>query len=109
VFTSFFIPSVICGGKHVCRNIPAVFGCRDSRSGGVLLTEIIIRIIAVKPGFIYDKEKKKEVREMFGSRYKLSYDERRIIILCLIEMKNKLIRENRYTDAIDDLLVKFMK
>ena len=45
---------------------------------------------------------------MFGSRYKLSYDERRIIVLCLIEMKNKLIRENRYTDAIDDLMVKFM-
>ena len=41
---------------------------------------------------------------MFEPRYKLSYDERRIIVLCLIEMKNKLIRENRYTDAIDDLL-----
>ena len=28
---------------------------------------------------------------MFGNKYKLSYDERRIIVLCLIEMKNKLI------------------
>ena len=52
--------------------------------------------------------KETEVSMMFEPRYKLSYDERRIIVLCLIEMKNKLIRENRYTDAIDDLLVKFM-
>ena len=51
---------------------------------------------------------KKEGRKMFGNKYKLSYDERRIIVLCLIEMKNKLIQENRYTDAIDNLLVKFL-
>jgi hypothetical protein len=54
------------------------------------------------------KNEETEVSMMFEPRYKLSYDERRIIVLCLIEMKNKLIRENRYTDAIDDLLVKFM-
>lgn len=83
-------------------------GPHDSLTGGIISHYCLIRIIAVKPGFIYDKEKKKEVREMFGSRYKLSYDERRIIVLCLIEMKNKLIRENRYTDAIDDLLVKLL-
>ncbi|MDD6707414.1 MAG: hypothetical protein PUE31_02600 [Eubacterium pyruvativorans] len=54
------------------------------------------------------KNEETEVSMMFEPRYKLSYDERRIIVLCLIEMKNKLIRENRYTDAIDDLLVKFL-
>ena len=54
------------------------------------------------------KNEETEVSMMFEPRYKLSYDERRIIVLCLIEMKNKLIRENRYTDAIDDLMVKFM-
>ena len=54
------------------------------------------------------KNEETEVSMMFEPRYKLSYDERRIIVLCLIEMKNKLIRENRYTGAIDDLLVKFM-
>ena len=67
----------------------------------------VIRIIAVGVFFPYDK-RKKEVTKMFGNKYKLSYDERRIIVLCLIEMKNKLIKENRYTDAIDDLLVKFL-
>lgn len=54
------------------------------------------------------KNEETEVSMMFEPRCKLSYDERRIIVLCLIEMKNKLIRENRYTGAIDDLLVKFM-
>lgn len=54
------------------------------------------------------KNEETEVSMMFESRYKLSYDERRIMVLYLIEMKNKLIRENRYTGAIDDLLVKFM-
>ena len=54
------------------------------------------------------KNEETEVSMMFEPRYKLSYDERRIMVLYLIEMKNKLIRENRYTGAIDDLRVKFM-
>ena len=41
--------------------------------------------------------------------YKLTYDETRIIVMSLIELKNQLIREGRYTDAIDDILVKFVK
>ena len=43
------------------------------------------------------------------TKYKLTYDETRIIIMSLIELKNQLIREGRYTDAVDDLLIKFMK
>lgn len=42
-------------------------------------------------------------------KYKLTYDETRIIVMSLIELKNQLIREGRYTDAIDDILVKFVK
>lgn len=38
----------------------------------------------------------------------LTYDEKRIILMSLIELKNQLIREGRYTDAVDDLLVKFI-
>lgn len=30
------------------------------------------------------------------------------IILSLIEMKNKLISEERYTDAVDEALIKFL-
>jgi len=45
---------------------------------------------------------------MFGNRVKLEYNERRIIIRALIELKNQLIAEGRYTDAVDDILVKLM-
>jgi hypothetical protein len=43
------------------------------------------------------------------TKYKLTYDETRIIIMSLIELKNQLVREGRYTDAVDDLLIKFME
>ncbi len=40
-------------------------------------------------------------------KYKLDYDEVRIIVMALVELKNQLIAEGRYTDAVDDLLIKF--
>jgi hypothetical protein len=43
------------------------------------------------------------------TKYKLTYDETRIIIMSLIELKNQLVREGRYTDAVDDLLIKFVE
>lgn len=46
---------------------------------------------------------------MFKSKYKFTYDEVRIIVLALIELKNQLIEERRYTDAVDELLVKFVE
>ena len=38
----------------------------------------------------------------------LTYDEKRIILMSLIELKNQLIREGRYTDAVDEILIKFI-
>lgn len=35
-----------------------------------------------------------------------SYD---LIVMSMIEMKNALIREGRYTDAVDEALIKFLK
>ena len=46
---------------------------------------------------------------MFRPKYKFSYDEIRIIVMALVELKNQLIAEGRYTDAVDDLLVKFIQ
>ena len=43
---------------------------------------------------------------MSKTKYKFTYDEVRIIVLALIELKNQLIEEGRCTDAIDDLLIK---
>ena len=37
----------------------------------------------------------------------LTQDERRMIVESLIELRNRLISEGRYTDVIDELLVKF--
>ena len=37
----------------------------------------------------------------------LTQDERRMIVGSLIELRNRLVLEGRYTDVIDELLVKF--
>lgn len=45
---------------------------------------------------------------MFRPKFRFTHDEVRIIVMALIELKNQLIAEGRYTDAVDDLLVKFV-
>ena len=50
----------------------------------------------------------KGVENMFGPKYKFTYEEVRIIVLALIELKNQLIEEGRYTDSVDDLLVRLV-
>ena len=41
-------------------------------------------------------------------KYKLDNYEVRIIILALNELRNQLIQEGRYTDAVDELMVKMI-
>lgn len=41
-------------------------------------------------------------------KYKFDYDEIRIIVMALNEMRNRLIQENRHTELLDDLLVKLL-
>ena len=41
-------------------------------------------------------------------KYKLDYYEVRIIILALNELRNQLILEGRYTDAVDELILKLI-
>ena len=43
---------------------------------------------------------------MKNRKYKLTDDEARIIIMSLVELRNRLIEEGRYTDAVDEILVK---
>ena len=45
---------------------------------------------------------------MFRPKYTFTYEEVRIIVLALIELKNQLIEEGRYTDSVDDLLIRFV-
>ena len=39
----------------------------------------------------------------------LTHDERRTVINSLIDLRNDLISQGRYTDIIDELLIKFTK
>ena len=43
---------------------------------------------------------------MLKEKVKLTYDEKKIIIMGLIELRNQLIEEDRYTDAVDELIMK---
>lgn len=46
---------------------------------------------------------------MKEKKYHLYLDEaeHRLIVLCLVDFRNKLIAEGRYTDCVNELLVKF--
>ena len=52
----------------------------------------------------------KEVRDMFGNKVKLkmTHDEIRVLVFALNELRNSLIAEGRYTDAVDELLLKLL-
>lgn len=39
----------------------------------------------------------------------LDDDEYRQVVQCLISLKNALIEQGRYTDAVDEVLIKFTK
>ena len=41
-------------------------------------------------------------------RLKMTYDEVRVMVFALNELRNSLIAENRYTDAVDDILLKLL-
>ena len=45
---------------------------------------------------------------MFNPNYRFTHDEVRIIVFALIELKNQLLAEGRYTDAVDELLIRFV-
>jgi hypothetical protein len=45
---------------------------------------------------------------MFKPKYRFTYDEIRIIVMALVELKNQLLSEGRYTDAVDELLIRFV-
>ena len=45
---------------------------------------------------------------MFNPKFRFTHDEIRIIVLALVELKNQLLAEGRYTDAVDELLIRFL-
>ena len=69
-----------------------------------------VRIIVDRVFVMYTAEKglDKGGAVMSKTKYRFTYDEVRVIVLALVELKNQLIQEGRYTDPIDELLVKFV-
>ena len=55
---------------------------------------------------IITKSRIKESEVAMKKRFKFDDHEIRILILALNELRNQLIREERYTDAVDELLIK---
>ena len=45
---------------------------------------------------------------MFGNKTRVSFtdDDIKILIYALNELRNKLISEERYTDAVDEIMIK---
>ena len=39
-------------------------------------------------------------------KYKFDDDEVTLIIIALIELRNRLLEDGRYTDAVDELIIK---
>ena len=48
----------------------------------------------------------RKVRKVMKKKFKFDDYEIRILILALNELRNQLIEEGRYTDAVDELMVK---
>ena len=55
---------------------------------------------------INTKSRIKESEAVMKKRFKFDDYEIRILILALNELRTQLIREERYTDAVDELLIK---
>ena len=55
---------------------------------------------------INTKSRIKESEVAMKKRFTFDDYEIRILILALNELRNQLIREERYTDAVDELLIK---
>ena len=55
---------------------------------------------------IITKSRIKESEVAMKKRFKFDDYEIRILRLALNELRNQLIREERYTDAVDELLIK---
>ena len=45
---------------------------------------------------------------MFRPKIRFTHDEIRVLVFVLNELRNSLIAEGRYTDAVDELLVKLL-
>ena len=84
--------------------------CSVKRSYSLLVLGVRFAQLRVAPEacILQKKGQETEVFAMSKDKYKLSYDEVRVIVIALVELKNQLIAEGRYTDPVDELLMRFV-
>ena len=46
---------------------------------------------------------------MFKQKIRFTYDEIRVLVFALNELRNSLIAEGRYTDAVDDIILRLYR
>ena len=69
-----------------------------------------VRRIVKSRSYQYNSSKKeRDIMKAEKYHIYLSEQERSQVIQFLIELKNDLIAQGRYTDAVDDVLIKFTK
>ena len=69
-----------------------------------------VRRIVKSYSYQYNSSKKeRDIMKAEKYHIYLSEQERSQVIQVLIELKNDLIAQGRYTDAVDDVLIKFTK
>ena len=110
-----------CSNLHLGPQMsPHFFGengkkCQHTWQIGTGYTQIQTNLSSSKthncwnPDFhIHWNQKRTRRYAMFKPKYKFTYDEIRIIVMALVELKNQLLSEGRYTDAVDELLIRFV-
>lgn len=67
----------------------------------------MIRIFAVRTVAVYDKARKEEP-DMFEKKYRIpiTEEEKTIIVKSLVALHNSQIEAGRYTDPVDDLIIR---
>lgn len=45
---------------------------------------------------------------MYKPKYRFTHEEVKIIVFALVELKNQLLAEGRYTDNIDEILIRLV-
>ena len=79
---------------------------------GVMMFDFYYSVRRIVKSYSYQYNSSKKERDiMKAEKYHiyLSEQERSQVIQVLIELKNDLIAQGRYTDAVDDVLIKFTK
>lgn len=84
-------------------------GTRTHKAGTdiSILHILLIHTIVPSSAALYNDDEM-EVRQMFNPKIRFTYDEKRLIIYALIDLKNRLLEEGRYTDPVDELILKFI-